>query len=186
MEKDKSRSGASRNKISGFRFDLLVFEFWTEMAGVMAEGAAPGSHGENNWKGGFDDPGRDIENHIWNHWRQWKAGDRSEPHLAKMAVGLMFFWYFDRKEKNEGWKPGPAISDPGGVKFRGPCVRCGAREYASPHTCAIREKESPKVEATPRTFKAESRIEEKDAAEEIRRKQEIETRRNIGNESNIC
>jgi hypothetical protein len=98
-EKDNSQSGAARNKIEGFRFDLLVFEFLAEMAGVMAEGAKPPpeGHGENNWKSGFDDHGRDIENHIWNHWRQWKAGDRSEPHLAKMAVGLMFFWYFDRK-----------------------------------------------------------------------------------------
>ncbi len=95
LKKDESKSGATRNELKGFRFDLLVFEFLCEMAGVMAEGVE--SHGEENWKGGFDNPGRDLDNHIFGHYKKWKAGDRSEPHLAKMAVGCMFLWWFDQK-----------------------------------------------------------------------------------------
>jgi len=98
-EKDKSISGATRNRIEGFRFDLIVFEFLAAMAGVLAEGEI--SHGENNWRGGFDNKERDIDNHIFNHWKLYKSGDRAEPHLAKMAVGLMFLWFFDDKEKKE-------------------------------------------------------------------------------------
>ncbi|MCK5613441.1 hypothetical protein KAR91_66840 [Candidatus Pacearchaeota archaeon] len=92
---DKSKSGAVRNKLKGFRFDLLVFEFLCEMAEVMAGGVE--THGEDNWKSGFDNPGRDMDNHIFGHYRKWKAGDRSEPHLAKMAIGCMFLWWFDQK-----------------------------------------------------------------------------------------
>jgi hypothetical protein len=98
-QKDKSESGATRNSIPFYRFDLLVFAFLAEMAAVMAEGVL--SHGEENWKGGFDNEGRDIVNHIWNHWRQYLDGDRTERHLAKMAIGLMFLWYFERERQQE-------------------------------------------------------------------------------------
>ena len=37
--KDKSSTGATRNKIEELRYDLLVWEFIDEMAQVMAEGA---------------------------------------------------------------------------------------------------------------------------------------------------
>jgi hypothetical protein len=105
MEKDRSRSGATRNKLTKYRFDLLVWEFIDEMAGVMGEGAI--SHGEpgddGHWQKGFDDEQRDIWGHIYEHQRRWRLGDRSEPHLAKMAIGCMFQWYFDkqREEANE-------------------------------------------------------------------------------------
>ena len=97
--KDKSISGATRNKVDGIRYDLLVWEFIDEMAAVMAEGAK--SHGEpgddGHWQKGFDDEGRDIWNHIYNHQRQWREGDTNEPHLAKIAIGAMFQWYFDKE-----------------------------------------------------------------------------------------
>ena len=97
--KDKSISGATRNKVDGLRYDLLVWEFIDEMAAVMAEGAK--SHGEpgddGHWQKGFDDEGRDIWNHIYNHQRQWREGDTNEPHLAKIAIGAMFQWYFDKE-----------------------------------------------------------------------------------------
>lgn len=102
--KDKSISGATRNKVDGLRYDLLVWEFIDEMAAVMAEGAK--SHGEpgddGHWQKGFDNEGRDIWNHIYNHQRQWREGDTNEPHLAKMAIGAMFQWFFDKERtKND-------------------------------------------------------------------------------------
>jgi len=96
MNKDISQSGASRNTITKHRYDLLVWKFIDKMARVMAEGAE--HHGERNWEGGFDDPGRDIDNHIFDHWRLYRDGDRNEYHLAKMAIGLMFKDYFDTEE----------------------------------------------------------------------------------------
>ncbi len=98
MKKDISASGASRNKISKYRYDLLAWEFIDKMAAVMAEGAE--HHGENNWKGGFDNQGRDVDNHIHEHGRRYREGDRSEPHLAKMAIGLMFKDYFDNRRQD--------------------------------------------------------------------------------------
>jgi hypothetical protein len=97
--KDTSESGATRNQVKGFRHDLLVWEFLDLMASVMDEGVP--SHGENNWRQGFDNEGRDIWNHVFNHHRQWRSGDRSEPHLAKMAIGCMFQWFFDQKREEE-------------------------------------------------------------------------------------
>jgi hypothetical protein len=101
--KDISKSGASRNKVDKHRFDLLVWEFIDEMARVMAEGAV--SHGEpgddGHWQGGFDDEQKDIWNHVWEHHRRYREGDKSEPHLAKMAVGAMFQWYFDEERRND-------------------------------------------------------------------------------------
>ena len=101
--KDKSSTGATRNKIEEIRYDLLVWEFIDEMAQVMAEGAK--SHGEagsdGHWQKGFDNEDRDIWNHVFNHQRQWREGDTSEPHLAKIAIGAMFQWYFDKEKTNE-------------------------------------------------------------------------------------
>ena len=102
-EKDTSPSGATRNKIDTHRHDLLVWEFLDQMASVMAEGAK--SHGEDgsdgHWKNGFENEGRDIWNHVHNHHRQYREGDKSEPHLAKMAIGIMFQWYFDNGRGND-------------------------------------------------------------------------------------
>ena len=97
--KDTSCSGATRNSIEKYRHDLIVWEFIDEIAKVLKEGVD--SHGANNWKQGFDDNGKDIWNHIYNHQRRWREGDTSEPHLAKMAVGLMFQWYFDQKADSD-------------------------------------------------------------------------------------
>lgn len=93
--KDVSSSGAQRNTIEEYRHDLVVREFIHSMAKVMAEGAE--SHGDDNWKKGFDNPMKDIWNHIWEHERRYFDGDKTEDHLAKMAVGCMFQWYFDRQ-----------------------------------------------------------------------------------------
>ncbi len=102
MKKDISASGASRNKIAHYRHDLLVWEFIDMMSAVMAEGAK--SHGEpgddGHWQKGFDDEAKDIWNHVFEHYRRYRLGDKSEPHLAKMAIGCMFQWYFDKRRQD--------------------------------------------------------------------------------------
>jgi hypothetical protein len=103
IPQDVSKSGASRNKLE-LRYDLIEMGFLKEMAMAMYEGTV--SHpnvvpGIPNYKSGFDEPGRDIDNHIWNHIALWKDGDRSEPHLGKAAVGLMFLWYFEKEKQND-------------------------------------------------------------------------------------
>ena len=97
--KDTSKSGATRNAIDDLRYDLLDWDFIDDMARVMAEGAK--SHGPNNWKGGFDDEGRDIDNHAIRHYRLFEGGDRSELHLAKAAIGMMFKSYHVKKREQE-------------------------------------------------------------------------------------
>ncbi len=95
--KDISESGAQRNAITSIRYDLLDWNFIDQMATVMAEGAE--AHGENNWKGGFDDEGRDIDNHAIRHYREYEKGDRSELHLAKVAIGMMFKNFHENNER---------------------------------------------------------------------------------------
>ena len=82
-------SGAARSKMD-VRWDLLSQEFLREMAVVMEEGAA--KFGADNWKGGVADGV--TENHLLEHYFKWQDGDRSENHLAKVAINAMFLhWY---------------------------------------------------------------------------------------------
>ena len=95
--KETYSTGATRNKLD-VRWDLLCYEFVREMAAVMHEGAQahgePGSEG--NWQKGM--PVGVVLNHLEEHLYQFKSGDRSEPHLAKVAINAMFIhWY----EKNK-------------------------------------------------------------------------------------
>ena len=34
-------------------------------------------------------------NHLMNHLQQYLDGDRSEPHLAKVAINAMFMQFYD-------------------------------------------------------------------------------------------
>ena len=90
-DKDKFKSGATRNKIAPVRYDLVKWEFIREMAKVMHEGCE--SHGADNWTNGM--PRSTVINHMFEHWHQYLEGDRKEPHLAKMAFGLMALWYYE-------------------------------------------------------------------------------------------
>ena len=92
MDKEKYKGGATRNAIAPVRYDLIKWEFIREMAKVMDEGAK--SHGEDNWTTGM--PRATVINHMFEHWHQWLEGDRNEPHLAKMAFGLMALWYYEK------------------------------------------------------------------------------------------
>ena len=96
-QKEKYSTGATRNKIAPVRYDLIKWDFIRERAMVMAEGAK--SHGEpgsdGNWEKGM--PKNTVINHMFEHWHAYLSGDRSEPHLAKMAFGLMALWHHERK-----------------------------------------------------------------------------------------
>ena len=82
-------SGAARSKME-VRWDLLCEEFIRDMAIVMKEGAD--KFGDDNWKGGV--PEGVTINHLLEHLYKWQNGDRSEPHLAKVAINAMFMdWY---------------------------------------------------------------------------------------------
>jgi len=89
MSKENYSTGATRNKLE-VRHDLLVRDFIREMGVVMYEGCL--SHGPDNWKAGM--PIGTVLNHLYEHLAKWEAGDRSEPHLAKVAVNAMFIQYY--------------------------------------------------------------------------------------------
>ena len=93
MSKEKFKSGATRNPIAPVRYDLVKWGFIREMAKVMHEGAE--SHGPDNWTHGM--PRSTVVNHMFEHWDKYLAGDRNEPHLAKMAFGLMALWWYEEK-----------------------------------------------------------------------------------------
>jgi len=95
--KETYSTGATRNRID-VRWDLLCYEFIREMAVVMHEGAQahgePGSDG--SWQKGM--PVGVVLNHLEEHLYRFKAGDRSEPHLAKVAINAMFLDWYERNQ----------------------------------------------------------------------------------------
>jgi len=85
-------SGAARSTMD-VRWDLLCEDFIRDMAVVMKEGAD--KYGDDNWKQGV--PEGVTINHLIEHLYKWQEGDRSELHLAKVAINAMFLdWYEQR------------------------------------------------------------------------------------------
>jgi hypothetical protein len=76
-------------------FDLIEPAFITAMAEVMSEGEK--LHGKDNWKRATPDEQGVTVRHLMGHLMRWLTGDRSEPHLAKVAIGAMFLHYHDHK-----------------------------------------------------------------------------------------
>jgi len=93
--KETYPSGATRNKLA-IRYDLLRPEFIAGMAKVMHEGAQ--AHGERNWEMGGEEMIDTTVNHLTNHLVEWLRGDRSEPHLPKVAVNAMMLYFYSQKE----------------------------------------------------------------------------------------
>jgi hypothetical protein len=77
-------------------FDLIEAPFLTAMAEVMSEGEK--RHGKDNWKRATPDEQGVTVRHLMGHLMRWLTGDRSEPHLAKVAIGAMFLHYHDKCE----------------------------------------------------------------------------------------
>lgn len=87
-------------KVSSLRpaYHLLYRKFLEAMAGVCTEGMR---YGESNWKRGNREFAIERLNHAIDHLYAWIDGDRSEPHLAKAAWGLMATFWFD--ERHPEW-----------------------------------------------------------------------------------
>ncbi len=75
-------------------FDLLEPAFVTAMAEVMTEGER--KHGRENWKKATPQEQHVTVRHLFGHLFRWLAGDRSEPHLAKLAIAAMFLHFHDK------------------------------------------------------------------------------------------
>jgi hypothetical protein len=95
---------ASITYASGYRrsddvpaFDLIEPAFLLAMAEVMSEGEK--KHGRENWKLATLDEQWITVRHLQGHLNKWLSGDRSEPHLAKVAIGAMFLYYHECKSK---------------------------------------------------------------------------------------
>lgn len=92
-------SGATRSKdVDEWRFDLAPACATRREAKIWAEGAE--KHGENNWKSGIPIPV--CLNHLEYHLNKYKEGDRSEDHLAKIAVNAAMVMYFEDHVTSEG------------------------------------------------------------------------------------
>ena len=95
-KKDASSTGATRNSIGPYAFEELNPEFLREMAKVMYEGQQ--SHGKGNYRNGM--PLDSIYKHMMNHMMQWKEGDTSENHLAKVACNAMILAWMQEHKPN--------------------------------------------------------------------------------------
>lgn len=75
---------ALRNRLPE-RYDLIPAEALRRVALQFGSGAYP----DTNFVDGLGDPEylAECANHLESHWQRWKAGDRSEDHLAKMMFG---------------------------------------------------------------------------------------------------
>lgn len=81
-------------------YSMIEAGFLRLMANVMNSGLR---FGRNNWQLAKLDECNFTFDHLMEHLMRWKEGDRSEPHLAKAAIGCMFlWWHIDRREKEEG------------------------------------------------------------------------------------
>lgn len=109
MNKRKSKlrrfaTGSTRSAdADGERYDLITPHGLKRLAAVYAEGAA--IHGPRNWERG--QPVDVVLNHALRHLNLWRAGDRSEDHIAKAAWGLFAILHFEETkpelfEKKEG------------------------------------------------------------------------------------
>lgn len=92
-------SGAARNaKVAGEsdrhpRYDLVSPIGHRRLAEVYGEGAK--TFGDRNWESGM--PTEVILNHLEAHLVAWKAGDRGEDHLAKVAWGLYALMHYEER-----------------------------------------------------------------------------------------
>lgn len=86
MEVKNFATGAVRSiDAESTRFDLISPIGLEEVAKTYAEGAA--KYSDFNWEKGM--PVHDLLNHAIRHIYKFLGGDRSEPHLAHAAWGLL-------------------------------------------------------------------------------------------------
>lgn len=92
------------------RYDLISPIGLEAVARTCAEGAA--KYGDWNWEKGM--PVHDLLNHALRHVYRHLAGDRSEPHLAHAAWGLLAAIHSDElwPHLNEATLRGPGCTPP--------------------------------------------------------------------------
>jgi len=88
----KFASGAVRGTdVDHVRYDLVTPIGLRRLAETYAEGAK--KYAPRNWEKGI--PASNLLNHLINHIERWRAGDRSEDHLAHAAWGLFALMHFE-------------------------------------------------------------------------------------------
>ncbi len=91
-------SGASRGAdAEGTRYDLITPIGLRRLAERYALGAK--NHGDRNWEAGF--PKGVVMNHLLRHIELYRAGDRSDDHLAAAAWGLFALMHFSEVDPVE-------------------------------------------------------------------------------------
>lgn len=85
-------TGSKRSSLDEVRFDLVSPVGYRRLAARCAMGAK--NYGEHNWRKG--QPYSAVINHLENHLAQYKAGDRSEDHLAAIAWGAFAMMEFEQ------------------------------------------------------------------------------------------
>ena len=75
------------------RYDLIPPNPLKRLARRYAMGAA--THGERNWERGL--PTGSTINHLMRHLELWRAGDRSDDHLAAVAWGAFALMFFEEE-----------------------------------------------------------------------------------------
>lgn len=83
-EKVVNQSGGSQSFVSA-RFDCIPPVVLRLLAQCLGFGAR--RYGDENWK---KIPMEDHLNHAMNHINEWRAGDRSEPHLVNAMARITF------------------------------------------------------------------------------------------------
>ena len=73
------------------RYDLIPEGPLKRLAATYGEGAL--KYSDNNWKKGI--PEGNLFNHLMAHLLEYRAGDRSEDHLAHAAWGIFSLMYFE-------------------------------------------------------------------------------------------
>ena len=96
-EKVVNQSGGSQSFVSA-RFDCIPPVVLRLLAQCLGFGAR--RYGDENWK---KIPIEDHLNHAMNHINEWRAGDRSEPHLVNAMARITFaFWQAVDSGQQEG------------------------------------------------------------------------------------
>lgn len=96
-EKVVNQSGGSQSFVSA-RFDCIPPVVLRLLAQCLGFGAR--RYGDENWK---KIPMEDHLNHAMNHINEWRAGDRSEPHLVNAMARITFaLWQAVDSGQQEG------------------------------------------------------------------------------------
>lgn len=89
------------------RWDLAEWSFFREVCEVLSVGAE--KYSENGWQR-MQEPEKMYFSALQRHMDKWKEGQKIDPedgksHLVHAACNLMFLYWFDKKEGDDGRHP---------------------------------------------------------------------------------